>query len=299
MVGCLGAVSAEGQQPQPRRVRRGEQGGDQAGEEDDPARRGGGPLRVAGDDVFGGSEDGLLGEEAAERRDRGQREERHGHRPVGVGDAVTQVAHAGHDGQRVGADGVDDHAGGEEQQRLEGAVGQEVEDGGSAFADGEGTGHVAELADRRVGEDAFDVVLGERGERRAGHGDGGHDGEDRHRGLGGREEREETGHEVDTGGDHRRSVDQRGDGGRARHRVGEPGVQRELRRLARHARQEEQGDRGGCSMPPFATASRTCVIRKEPVSPARANRPMRKGTSPSLVTRKALREAARASGVSQ
>jgi len=33
---------------------------------------------------------------------------------------------------------VDDHAGREEQQRLEGAVGQEVEDGRSAVADGEG-----------------------------------------------------------------------------------------------------------------------------------------------------------------
>ena len=62
-------------------------------------------------------------------------------------------------------------AGGEEEQRLEGAVGEEVEDGGAAVADGEGAGHVAELADRRVGEDPLDVVLGERGERRADHRD--------------------------------------------------------------------------------------------------------------------------------
>jgi hypothetical protein len=48
-----------------------------------------------------------------------------------------------------------------------------------------------------------------------------------------------------------------------------------------------------------ATAPRIPVIRKVPASAASANRPIRKGTSPSLVTRKALREAARASGVSQ
>lgn len=57
--------------------------------------------------------------------------------------------------------------------------------------------------------------------------------------------------------------------------------------------------RVGWSSPPFVTAARMPVMRNVPVSAARANSPMRKGTSPSLVTRKALREAARASGVSQ
>lgn len=131
---------------------------------------------------------------------------------------------------------------GEEQQRLEGAVGQEVEDGGTPVADGEGACHVAELADRRVREDPLDVVLGECGECRARHRDGGHDGEDHHRGRGGLEDGEEPGDEVDTGGDHRRRVDQGGDGCRARHRVGQPGVQREQRRLARHVGEEQQGD---------------------------------------------------------
>ncbi len=119
-----------------------------------------------------------------------------------------------------------------------------MEDGGTAVADGEGAGHVAELADRRVGQDPLDVVLGERGEAGAGHGDGGHHGEDHHRGLGRLEHRQETGDEVDPGGHHRRGVDQRRDGCRARHRVGEPGVQRELRGLAGHAREQQQGDQG-------------------------------------------------------
>ena len=50
-------------------------------------------------------------------------------------------------------------------------------------------------------------------------------------------------HEVDAGGDHRRGVDQRGDGCRAGHGVAEPALQRELRRLAAGTEQEHQADR--------------------------------------------------------
>ncbi len=55
----------------------------------------------------------------------------------------------------------------------------------------------------------------------------------------------------------------------------------------------------GWSSPPAATAPRILGISKVPASAASANRPMRKGTSPSLVTRKAFREAERAASVSQ
>ena len=154
---------------------------------------------------------GFLGEEAGERRDRGEREQRDGDRPVGVRDAPGQAAHPGHGGQRVGAGGVDDHARAEEEQGLERAVRDEVEDGGAAVADGQGAEHVAELADRRVGQHALDVVLGQRGQPRADHGDRGHHGEHDQRGGGGGEDREETGHEIDAGRHHRRGVDQRRD----------------------------------------------------------------------------------------
>lgn len=299
VVGGLGASAAEGQQPQAGRVGGGEQGRDQAGDEYGPARGAGGMLGVAGDDVLRSTEDGLLGEEAAEGRDRGQREQGHGHRPVGVGDAVAQAPHPGHGGQRVGAGGVDDHAGGEEQERLEGAVGEEVEDGGAPVARGEGAGHVAELSDRRVGQDAFDVVLGEGGERGADHRDGGHDGEDDHRGPRGLEERKEPGDEVHTGGDHRRGVDQRGDGRRARHRVGKPGVQRELRRLARDTGQEQQRDQR-------RVVERAARDRSEDLGDAEGARlgdqrqqTDQKGDVAELGDEEGLEEAARASGVSQ
>lgn len=89
--------------------------------------------------VLGGDEDGFLGEEAGERGDGGEREQGDGHRPVGVRDALRQAAHAGHGGQRVGPGGVDDDAGREEEDGLERTVGEEVEDGGPAVADGQGS----------------------------------------------------------------------------------------------------------------------------------------------------------------
>ncbi len=214
----------------------------QSGDQYGPAGRAGDAVRVTGGGVFGGAQDGFLGEEAGERRDRGEREQRDGGRPVGVRDAPGQAAHPGHGGQRVGARGVDDHACAEEEEGLERAVREEVEDGGAAVADGQGAEHVAELADRRIGQDALDVVLGQRGQARADHGDRGHHGEHDQRGGGGGEDGEETGHEIDTGRHHRRGVDQRRDGRRTGHRVRQPGVQRELRRLARDTGQQQQRD---------------------------------------------------------
>ena len=62
------------------------------------------------------------------------------------------------------AEALDDDAGGEEQQRLEEGVRHEVEDGGRPGANPEREEHVADLADRRVGEDALQIGLIERAE---------------------------------------------------------------------------------------------------------------------------------------
>ena len=59
-------------------------------------------------------------------------------------------------------------AGAEEQQRFEKRVGGEVVHRGRRAAEADGHHHVTELRERRVGEDAFDVVLlngDERGEQ--------------------------------------------------------------------------------------------------------------------------------------
>jgi hypothetical protein len=60
----------------------------------------------------------------------------------------------------------------------------------------------------------------------------------------GREDEEHAAEHVNTGGHHRRGVDERADGRRAFHRVRQPDVQRELRRLAdRTAEDQETSER--------------------------------------------------------
>lgn len=99
VVGGLGAAPPEGEEPEPGGVGGGEDRGGESGDEDQPAGRGQGDVAVAEGGVLGGDEDGFLGEEAGERGDGGEREERDGHRPEGVGDALGQPAHAGHGGE--------------------------------------------------------------------------------------------------------------------------------------------------------------------------------------------------------
>ena len=138
---------------------------------------------------------------------------------------------------------ADDRAGRHEEERLEEGVGHEVEDPRRVRADRDGHDHVADLAHRRVGDDPLQVGDDQRDRR----------GDDQRRQAaerrdvgGGRRQLEEgvhAGDQIDARGDHRRGVDQRGDRGRALHRVGKPGVERQLRRLREGADQEEQADR--------------------------------------------------------
>ena len=60
--------------------------------------------------------------------------------------------------------------------------------------------------------------------------------------LRGLDDREEAGQQVDAGGDHGRGVDERGDGRRALHGVGQPDVQRELGALADRPGGQPEGE---------------------------------------------------------
>ena len=155
-----------------------------------------------------------------------------------------QPAHLAH---VEGVGRVVDRAGAEEQQRLEERVRHQVEDRRRVAAHADREHHVGQLADRRIGQHALDVGLHQRQQRRPegrARSDPGDQVAGRGRGL---DHGEEARQQVDAGRDHRGRVDQRRDGRRALHRVGQPDVQRELRALADRAgdqAQREQRDDG-------------------------------------------------------
>ena len=139
---------------------------------------------------------------------------------------------------------VDDGSGAEEQEALEEGVGDHQEYRRLVGAASAGEDHVTELGHRRVGEHLLDVVLG-AGDRRGHEGGGGADDGD-HQCRVGRsvQERVDPAEEVDAGRDHRRCMDEGRHRGRALHRVGEPGEERYLRRLAGRPHEDEQADGG-------------------------------------------------------
>ena len=224
----------EGLEPEAEHVERGHAGGDEADE----------PEKLA-DRITGGEgpvEDLVLREEPGPRRNARDGEDAHRHGPEGDRDALAEAAHLAH--VLLAGERVDDGAGGEEEQRLEEGVGEEVEDAGGVSPDSAGQEHVAELRDGGVGEDALDVVLHHAdagGEDAGGGSDDGDDAESVGRAV---EQRVATRNHVDAGRDHRRRVNESGDGCGAFHRVGEPDVEGNLRGLADRAEDEQKSDGG-------------------------------------------------------
>ena len=136
----------------------------------------------------------------------------------------------------------DDRTGGEEQQRLEESMRDQVEHASHKSAHPDRRHHETELGDGRISQHLLDIVLPD-GNR------GGEQGRDaahqRNRGLRLRHQRVErrgAGHQVDAGRHHGGGMDQGRDRGGAGHGIRQPDVQRELRRFPRHAHQQEQGD---------------------------------------------------------
>ena len=118
-----------------------------------------------------------------------------------------------------------------------------MQDAGVVGAHADAHDHVTDLRHRRIGEDAFDVPLratedraGNRGQRA----DRTHQNARIARGV---PKRRATRDQVDAGRDHRCRMDQGRNGRRAFHRVGQPGVQRHLRRLRRAADEQTEAHR--------------------------------------------------------
>ena len=228
-------LAEERHEHQPGHVERGEPGGDRGEQPERPALPAGrGERRL---------DDGVLGEVAGQRREADQgevtqpeRDERDRH---DAGEAAV-VAHVD-----VVVHGVHDRARPEEQARLEEAVGQQVGDAERVAVRTEPhrEEHVADLADRGVGQHLLDVVVGAPDDRADEQGDRADDRDGDLARLRQVVERVHAGDEVDARGDHRCRVDERGDRRGALHRVREPRLQRELAGLAAGAEQQQQRDR--------------------------------------------------------
>ena len=185
-------------------------------------------------------EDLVLRKEPREGEDAGDGEGGQAHRYERDGHVLPQAAHVAH--VLLVVAGHDHGAGSEEEAGLEEGVGEDVE---HARAEGSGPHaheHEAQLGHGGIGQHLLDVVLGQA------HG-GGHEGRERtegqHHGQGHRgvhvDEVQPRDH-VEAAGHHGGGVDQGGDGRRARHGVGQPDVEGDLRGLAHGAHEEAAAD---------------------------------------------------------
>ena len=155
---------------------------------------------------------------------------------------MAEVAHVAH--VLLAAHGVNHRTRTEEQQRLEKRVREHVEDSGGKCSDAERKEHVAKLRDGGIGEYALDVVLHEANGCGEDRGQGTDDRDRLHRGGREHEQSVRARDHIDASRHHRRGMDKRGHRSGAFHSIGQPDVERKLRRFAAGS-DEEQQSRGG------------------------------------------------------
>ena len=163
-------VAEERHDHQPGHVEGGQAGTEQGGSAEHGARG------AAGGE--GRLDDRILREVAGEEREADQRQVSGRHGDEGdrhLAGQATEVPHVD-----VVVHAVHHRTGAEEQAGLEEAVGHQVHDAQRvhAWPQADGQEHVADLRDRRVGQDFLDVVLGATGDTADQQGDRADDGHD-------------------------------------------------------------------------------------------------------------------------
>ena len=193
---------------------------------------------------------------------------------------------------------MDDDPGGHEEERLEEGVRHQVEEPGAVRAEADADEHVADLAHRRVRDDALDVRLDERDSPATSERHGAEDAREVVDVDASSKSGVRAGDQVDAGGDHRRRVDEGADRGRALHRVREPRVERDLRRLGHGAAEEPERDehRERVLSPSASGASAKTVAKSsEPICWMRRKSASAKVASPTAFMMNAFLPAATAS----
>ena len=187
-----------------------------------------------------GDDDRVLGKEAGERRNAGERERTDRAGDVGDRQHGAQSAHSAH--VLLVMHGDDHRAGREKQQRLEEGVRAEVKDRDMVGRGAERDAHVAELRQRGIRDHALDVILhkpDQSHEQRGGRADDQHR---RKRGLRKFKQRRHARHHVDAGGNHGGRMNQRRDRRRPLHGIRQPHMQRHLRGFSHRADEQQQAD---------------------------------------------------------
>ena len=220
--------AGEGHEPHARHIERCQAHGDQGHKEQQPV------LRMNAGKAERLGQDGVLAVPTAEERDAGNRQHANQHGDGSDLHPGIQAAHFRHLLLVMAA--MNDAAGAEEEQRLEESVRDEMEQPCHPAADAKRQHHVAELADGRVGQHLLDVGHDDGNGRRHEKCDTAGVGDDKP--CLGSEQRIAPADEINACGNHGGSMDQRAHRRWPFHRVRQPHVQRELRRLADAAEED-------------------------------------------------------------
>ena len=133
-----------------------------------------------------------------------------------------------------------------------------MEHRGRQRTDAEREHHIAELADRRVSEDTLDLTLRQSDARGKNRREAADPGDEIHEKRRSRKDEIGARDEIDARDDHRRRMNQGGNGRRAFHRIGQPDVQWELAGFSDRADEYEEPRNGQKHR-----AQRQCLKRHE------------------------------------
>src|SRR6202167_1012941 len=185
-----------------------------------------------------GVENFVFAEESSKARNSRNRKRANEQRPESHRNLFSQPAHVAH--VLLAAHGMYHAAGGQEEQAFEERVRHQMKNPSRVRSHSAAEKHIAQLRHGRVSQNFFNVGLHQPNRRRIKRSDRSHCRHHKHRDRRSRKERMHACHHVNARGHHRRRRNQRAHRRRTFHRVRQPDVQRQLRRLSNCAGKKQQ-----------------------------------------------------------